>query len=867
MLPSSLQNIAGTRRRAVGLVVSLSLALAPAALLAQDATDPWTVLRAETFVKPPAHVERMIMTPRVDIAFDAMSPDGRWALRLTGPDRGRVAAWGKPHLILAAVQVDPQANRARSLTTQPKTGITLADPRTGQTRALQTPAGATISDPTWSPSGDRIGYIANFETASFLYIVDVASGRSTQLTRMPLLATLVTGVQFTADGRHIITVIVPANRGPAPTHGPEGIEDGPQVRHTESTPKPQPVYASLLEDPHDKALLKYHTTGQLALVDTRSRAVRTLGAPAMIRSVDVSPDSRYLRVTTMQEPFSYLVPANNFPTKTELWDIGGRVITVLGTTPLREERPQFGGGGAGGAAAAADTGKRNLQWHPESGLTYLQSILGGNGRPVSVRLVHWRAPFGTTDTATIVSGSARFTNAAWSKDARTLFVNDSGEIAALRVTDLGTKYKLGRGVTLPSGGSAFGGGGGGGGGSATTDTIGTGGALAITRTANGAVAVVTSRDGQHVFVSGQRSYGAEWHRRGPRPWMDRLTIETAARARIFDGQANLFEQVVAALDDDHTELVFTRQSPTMIEDAWHRTVASGAERKLTAAVDVGPEVSGAIRKRIQVTRPRDGIPMWVEVVLPRSWQAGAPVPGIIWFYPREYATAEAYERSRYSTNINRFPAVPQLRPASATELWVAGGYALITPEMPIFGDSGKMNDHFTRDLRDNLSAILNAAVDSGFVDRSRMGIGGHSYGAFGTVNAMTLMPDFKAGIAGDGMYNRSLTPFGFQSERRNFYEAQGTYLDMSPFFRADRLSGALLLYHGLEDQNSGTAPMSSTRMMAALQGLGKTASLYMYPYEDHSVATYESDLDMWARWLAWFDVYVKNPKPADTTAP
>ena len=859
MLPTSLNILAGTRRRALGLL--LSCIVAPAALIAQDSTDPWAVLRAETFVKPPAHVERMIMTPRVDIAFDAISPDGRRAMRLTGPDRGRVAAWGKPHLILAGVQVDPQANRARSLTTQPKTGISLADPRTGQTRALQTPAGATISDPTWSPTGDRIAYIANFETASFLYIADVASGRSTQLSRVPLLATLVTGVQFTADGRHIVTVIVPANRGPAPTHGQGGIADGPQVRLTESTPKPQPVYASLLEDPHDKALLKYHTTGQLALVDTRNRTINPLGAPAMIRSVDVSPDGRYLRVTAMQQPFSYLVNATSFPTKTELWDNGGRVIVVLGTTPLREERPQFGGGGA---AAPADTGKRAIQWHPEGGLTYLQSTLGANGRPASVRFVHWRAPFGASDTATIVSGSARFTNAAWSKDARTLFVNDSGEVAALRVTDLGTKFKLGRGVTLPSGGGGFGGGGGG---SAQADTIGTGGALAITRRPNGSVAVVTSRDGEHVFVNGQRTYGTEWHKRAPRPWMDRLAIETAARARIFDSPANAYERVVTALDDDYTELVFTRQSPTMIEDAWHRTVASGADRKLTAAVDVGPEVTGAIRKRMQVTRPRDGIPMWVEVVLPRSWQPGAPVPGIIWFYPREYATAEAYERSRYSANINRFPAVPQLRPASATELWVAGGYALITPDMPIFGDSGKMNDHFTRDLRDNLSAVLNAAVDSGFVDRSRMGIGGHSYGAFGTVNAMTLMPDFKAGIAGDGMYNRSLTPFGFQSERRSFFEAQNVYLDVSPFFRADRLSGALLLYHGLEDQNSGTAPMSSTRMMAALQGLGKTAALYMYPYEDHSVATYESDLDMWARWLAWFDVYVKDPKPVDTTAP
>jgi dipeptidyl aminopeptidase/acylaminoacyl peptidase len=148
-----------------------------------------------------------------------------------------------------------------------------------------------------------------------------------------------------------------------------------------------------------------------------------------------------------------------------------------------------------------------------------------------------------------------------------------------------------------------------------------------------------------------------------------------------------------------------------------------------------------------------------------------------------------------------------------------------------------------------------------------MGIGGHSYGAFSTVNAMTLVPYFKAGIAGDGMYNRSLTPFGFQSERRSFFEAMDTYLDMSPFFRADKLAGALLMYHAIEDQNVGTHPISSTRMLHALQGLGKTAALYMYPYEDHSVATYQSDLDLWARWFAWFDIHVKNPKADQRVVP
>jgi len=119
-------------------------------------------------------------------------------------------------------------------------------------------------------------------------------------------------------------------------------------------------------------------------------------------------------------------------------------------------------------------------------------------------------------------------------------------------------------------------------------------------------------------------------------------------------------------------------------------------------------------------------------------------------------------------------------------------------------------------------------------------------------------PFFKAGIAGDGNYNRTLTPNSFQSERRDLWEARETYLAMSPILYADRLTGALLLYHGLADQNVGTDPINSVRLFHALQGMGKTVALYMYPYEDHGPATRETLLDLWGRWTAWLDLYVKN---------
>ncbi|HXD23406.1 MAG TPA: prolyl oligopeptidase family serine peptidase [Gemmatimonadaceae bacterium] len=893
-------------QRGLVAIAGVMVFVVPAAAQAVVGQTDHDLLTTETYVRPPSVVDRIIMSPRTDISFTTPSPDRKWFLKSPGLDRGDVAQFGKPHIYFGGLQVDEHANRARSLTTSTHLGLVLVDPKTSATKTLETPKGASISSQVWSPTGTQVAYIANFDDASQIFVADVATGKSVQVTRTPLLATLVTTVEWTADGKSIVAVEVPDGRGPAPTHGKNGIEDGPQVRLSESRTIPQVIHASLLEDPHDKAQLKYYTTGQLVLIDVKAKTARKIGTPGMIRSADASPDGKYFRVTLMTEPFSYLVPMTNFGSVQELWDASGKVIAQLNKQPLREgevtsDADVPAGGGRGGLQQpATDTGKRNVQWNPVGdGLVYYESVFSasaptrgaGNGNagggagggrggragrgaaaapgrtvparpaPTSVKFMSWVAPYGPGDVKEIYEGSGQLTNVSFSADGKTLFVSDSGTITAVRVADPSKRYSLGRGVTMAGGGGR---GGGGGFGAAAADAGDTGGALATRRGANGLPVVIVGSDNKTVYLSGSRMPGAKWNTEAPRPWVDKLDFESGKRDRIFDSPANEYDEFVTALDDDYSAFVYTRESPTVIQDAWVRDAKAGTNTQITHAKDVAPEVSGAIHKRIELTRQRDGITFWVDLTLPADWKPGTRLPGIIWFYPREYTTQAEYDRSRYTVNINKFPDTPALRPASSTKLWVTQGYAVIEPDCPIMGQAGKMNDNYSRDLAENLELTVNAMVDQGYIDRERVGVGGHSYGAFSTVNALTLTSIFKAGIAGDGMYNRSLTPFGFQSERRSFFEAQQTYLDMSPFYRADKISGPLLMYHSLEDQNVGTAPISSIRMFHALQGLGKPAALFMYPYEDHSVATYQTDLDQWARWLAWFDMYVKNPKPAVT---
>jgi dipeptidyl aminopeptidase/acylaminoacyl peptidase len=283
------------------------------------------------------------------------------------------------------------------------------------------------------------------------------------------------------------------------------------------------------------------------------------------------------------------------------------------------------------------------------------------------------------------------------------------------------------------------------------------------------------------------------------------------------------------------------------EDFLH---AAGKLTQLTRNKDYTPDLTAAKKERFVVERP-DGFRFLVNVTLPPGYTGGR-LPAMFWFYPREYTSQTNYDEGGRTYNKNAFTTYS----FRSMQFLARLGYAVVEPDAPIVGKAGQMNDNYDNDLRNNLSAVIDELDRRGVIDRRRLAIGGHSYGAFSTANALVHTPFFKAGIAGDGNYNRTLTPLDFQSERRTLWEAKDVYISMSPFFFADQMTGALLMYHGLHDQNVGTDPINTPRMFHALNGLNKEAAMYLYPYEDHGPAAKETLLDLWARWTAWLDVHL-----------
>src|SRR5215475_536567 len=500
--------VRASSRAVIGLAGLVLVAPLSAQNVTQQGWNPKEILAKETYVKPPEIVERIVAAPRNNVAFTNPSPDKKYFLKTESEVLPSIDAFGKPHYRLGGVEIDWKANRARSLTTRGSVGLTLIDPLTGTMRTIETPKGALVSNATWSPDGKSIGYLANFDAATHIFVADVASGKSVQVTKTPLLAVRVPSFDWTADGKNVVAVLLPDNRPPEPKRPP--VETGPLVRTSEAGKVLQNRnYASLLRDQYEKDLLDYYTLGQLAVIDVKAKTVKKIGAPALITNVDASPNGQYFRVTLQTKPYSYLVPVANFGTVEQVWDANGKVLAEISKTVLREgtagandSTPFAAGPGFGGRGGQSDTAKRSVEWNPTgAGLVYLQSEAGpagaggaggaggggagragrggrggggggGNGPARKDRLYLWSPPFGASDEKVLFEANSRMTSAEFSEDGKTLFVNEGNDLYAVRLADPTKHYEIARGGTIAAGGGRGRGGGGGGGGrgGATSDS-------------------------------------------------------------------------------------------------------------------------------------------------------------------------------------------------------------------------------------------------------------------------------------------------------------------------------------------------------------------------------------------------------------
>jgi dipeptidyl aminopeptidase/acylaminoacyl peptidase len=821
--------------RPLVLPLLLGLALASPLIFAQQAAPQ---AQATTgYREPVAELKAIVDAPRAPQL--SLSPRRDLVALQQIPTLPSIALVAQPELKLAGLRLNPRSYSPSRFSFA--SDLWLMDVATGKEMRIEgLPKPLSLAGVSWSPDQKYLALNQQDPNTggNALWLVDVGTRKARQLLNQPL-NTVRGGMRWMPDSKRLL-VNLRVGQGGAPAA--EIIPAGPNTQETQGTGNVRQLrtYQDMLRNEGDARTLEHYLRVQPALVGVDGK-VTNIGTPDLYIGLSPSPDGKQLLAQRIERPFSYQVPVNYFPRRIDVLDLNGKTLHSVAKLPLFEGLPS--------GNDATTTGVRSIEWRSDAPATlvWAEAQDGGDpSKPMDIRdhVLMQAAPFDKAPTVLAKLGN-RYAGAEWGRGDVALVGEFWWKTRQVR------SWKVAPDAPATAPKLVFEG--------SSEDRYNDPGQPVTQADERGFQRLLFTPDGDSIYLIGD---GASPE--GDRPFLDRWNLADGKKQRLYRSEAPQYSAVVALLDAEAKRVLMTRESPTEPVNFYRLDLAAKAEPvALTQFPHPTPQLKGVQKEQIRYKR-KDGVELTATLYLPPGYTPGrdGPLPTLLWAYPAEFKSVEA--ASQVTDSPYRFNAISYWGPLP----FLARGYAVLDdPSMPIVGEGSKEpNDTYLPQLIADAEAAIDEVVRRGVTDRNRVAIGGHSYGAFMTGNLLAHTRLFKAGIARSGAYNRTLTPFGFQSEERNFWDARETYQTMSPFNYANQIKDALLMIHGEEDNNSGTFPIQSERMFAAVKGLGGTARLVMLPKEAHGYRARESILHMLAETDAWLDRYVKNAKPADATA-
>ncbi len=779
-----------------------------------------------TYQLPPAEIVELVdapTTPSMDI-----SPRNNVILLMENPSLPLIEDLAGKELRLGGIRFDPRTNGPSR--GWHRTGMSLMDIDGSNLREVNgLPEDPRIRNTSWSPDGQKVAFTHTADEGIELWVLDVATAHAAALTGPVINDILGNAYNWLSDSKTLVYSAIPEDRGPAPT--PPLVAGGPILQESIGRRAAVRTFQDLLSDPYDEAIFDHYTTAQLYKTDLNGNEEK-IWEPAVIWSFNVSPDGNYIRVTTLQKPYSYIVPYTRFAQRYELIDVEGNPVRTIATIPVVEEMPQGFG--------ATREGPRSISWRNDASATILwvEALDGGDPAVEAEyrdQVFFMEAPFEGEPVAGFRT-NYRFSWINWGTSEFAL-VSEFWRPTRMAKMSAFHPGDPAAGLTLIRERSV-------------EDRYGDPGNLQSTVNEYGRSVLMFDESGQHLYLIGQ---GASPE--GNRPFIDQYDFVTGETTRLWRSEAPFYERPVKIIDPDRQLAITRRESVEQHPNFFLRDLRQDALTQITGFPEPFPQPRELHKEMIHYERA-DGIPLSGELFLPPSHdpETDDPLPTILWAYPREFLTTDG------AGQVTGSPyTYTRLGPTSIVMLATQGYAILNNASFPIVAeDGGEPNDPFVEQLVANGEAAISTLVEMGITDPERVGVSGHSYGAFMTANLLTHSDIFSAGVARSGAYNRTLTPFGFQLEERTYWQAPEIYNTMSPFMHADKMETPMLLIHGSDDNNAGTYPMQSERYYDALRGHGATVRLVMLPHESHGYRALESVLHMHWEWLEWFDKYVKK---------
>ena len=775
------------------------------------------------FLTPDADVVSIIDAAPTPLA--SPSPAEHFAILLHYQAHPPIAMLARQRLSLAGLRLDPAiAGRQR---TRRFTGLSVLRISDGTERPLRLPDGAQVSVPVWAPDGQRFAFTVDEPDGIGVWTGDVSTGADPVqvpgLRVRDVLGAEPPGlggtVKWSRDGRSLYVLAAPQDERRGPAGGP--IE--PRITEVAGKRSQMATFQDLLTNPSDEDTFEALATTAPLRVDPQAGATSRLGPDGLYQYIGESPDGAYLLVYRLQRPFSYRVPYGYFARRVEVWSADGTLVRVIADLPVSDEVPRMG----------VPTGPRQVSWDERAPATLLWTEALDGGDPVAAAeyrdaIMRQQAPF-TAEPDLAFKLAHRCLDWANLDEPGALMLTEHDRDRRWLTTWLCYPAEPDQNKVVFD--------------LAEDDSYGDPGSPMMRLNADGTRTI--RQHGTAVYLRGE---GATPD--GERPFLDRMDLRTGTTTRLLQSPADAHESVLCFAAGGPGEAVIWHESPA--EPPNLRVVSLAGDtvpRQLTSWPDPHPWLTG-MRKQLVSTDRGDGVALSGLLHTPPGYDPGrdGPLPLLIWAYPHDFGSAGTAGQVRGSST--RFTRLTASDPA----WFVLRGYAVLAnATMPVIGDPETKNDTYIEQITTAAAAHVKAMVAAGVADPSRVAVGGHSYGAFMTANLLAHTDMFAAGIARSGAYNRTLTPFGFQTERRSFWEVPAVYDRVSPFRYAHQISAPILLIHGADDANSGTFPVQSERLFQAIGGNAGTARLVILPLESHGYLARESVLHVLAEQFSWLE--------------
>lgn len=672
------------------------------------------------------------------------------------------------------------------------------------------PQNPRIAYLTFSADEMKLAFTNTTAKGVELWIADLETASAKKLTSDNLNANLGIPYLWEKDSQSFVVKMIPADR-PALINEKVSAPTGPTVSTSSGKVSQNRTYPDLLKNPQDESNFETLTKSELYTVSIDGTQKKLKDA-AIYAGISFSPDGNYLMLTTLNRPFSYIVPLSRFPMTTTVYGVKNSFSKIVNEVPLNEIMPK--------GFSSVRMGKRSMEWRDDepATLVYAEALDGGDQAKNSEyrdEVFTWRAPF-SDKPESLIKLKQRYDGTEWTNGNYAVVTEDWYDTRNTKsfLIDL----KNGTSKTIEDRNSQ--------------DVYSNPGRFNTTKNNLGR-SVIDIREGKAYLL------GAGFTKDGQFPFIDEMDVNSQKKTRLYTSKLkNAAETLVDILDIKKGQILTTQQSPSEYPNYFIRNIKNGKISPVTHFENPFEAIRN-IYKEVITYKRADGVELTGTLYLPANYDRKKhteKLPLLIWAYPREYKDADTAGQITQNPNNFTFPSY------GSFIYWVTKGYAVLdNASFPIIG-AGKEepNDTFITQLVASGKAAIDAVDKLGYIDRNKVAVGGHSYGAFMTANLLTHSDLFACGIARSGAYNRTLTPFGFQSEQRNYWDVPNVYNDMSPFMHADKMNKPILLIHGDADNNPGTFTLQTERYFQALKNLGKDARMVLLPKEQHGYVAKEN---------------------------